>query len=219
MTTDTMLDGTIRTETGSAAARRMRRGGKLPASVVLLGGETVDITLDQHAFDLVLQHHSGESLILSMSVADRGNKHLLLAEVQRDQVTGRTLHADFHEISMSETVQVAVPVELEGDSEGVNQGGILEQVLREVEIECLPGDMIDAIAYDITKLDIGDVVTVADLQVNDKVTILSDSELAVAHVTAPKEEEPEEEAEEGAEGEAAEPEVIGKSEEEEEPEE
>jgi large subunit ribosomal protein L25 len=213
MTTDKILEATLRTETGSGAARRLRREGILPASVVLLDGGTVDVSLNQHDFDLILQRHAGENLILDVSVADKGDKKLRLAEVQRDYVSGRSMHADFLEISMTEKMQIAIPVELTGDSVGVGLGGVMEQLVREVEVECMPSDLIESITVDITDLDIGGVITVGDLTVDSNLTVLTAEDVAIVHVQAQKAEEEvaaEEEAEEGEEG--AEPEVIGKEE-------
>jgi large subunit ribosomal protein L25 len=216
MTTDKTLEAALRTETGTGAARRLRRKGVLPGSVVMLDGNAVDVALDQHDFDLILQRHMGENLILDVNVADKGVLKLLLAEVQRDHVSGASIHADFHEISMTEKMQATVPVELTGEPVGVNLGGILEQQVREIEVECMPTDLVESVVLDITELEIGSVLTAADIVLDEKLTLLTDGDVAIVHVQAPKLEAEAEEAEEG-EGEegAAEPEVIGKGEKEE----
>lgn len=210
MTTDMILQANLRTETGSAAARRLRRQGVLPASVVMLGGGSVAVALNQHDFDMILRHHTGEHLILEVNVEGKGPRKLLLAEVQRDNVSGASSHVDLHEISMTERMQVAVALELVGDSAGVRLGGILEQLIREIDIECLPSDLIESIVLDVTSLAIGDVVTVADLVVDSKLTVLTAGDVAVAHVSAPQAETTDDVEGEGEEGASGQPVVIGK---------
>jgi len=121
------------------------------------------------------------------------------------------LHVDFFEISMTETMRVSIPIELTGEPVGVEQdGGILEHVTRELEVECLPGDLVEQFEIDVSALTIGDAVQVSDIQVSDKFDVITEPDVTVASVTAPRPEE-EEEPEEVEEGE---PEVIGEKKEE-----
>ena len=123
-------------------------------------------------------------------------------------MTGQTEHADFLEVAMNQMMNVKVPLELVGEPAGLQQGGVLEHGLRELEIAVLPGDMVESIEADISGLNIGDSLLVSDIPLSKTLTILTDAELPVASVNLPRAEEEEDEAEEGAE-EGAEPEVIG----------
>jgi len=132
---------------------------------------------------------------------------VLVKELQREPVRGSLLHADLFEISADEQIQVAVPIHLSGDAAGVVMGGVIEHVLREVEISCLPRAIPDEIIADVAALEIGDSLHVSDLPLPEGIELITDASLSVVSVILPKvvEEEPEAAAEdEAAEGEAAE---------------
>jgi large subunit ribosomal protein L25 len=149
-------------------------------------------------------------VLLDLAVQGQDVIKVLLQEVQHNSLTGSIIHADFHEISMTEKLRVEVQIHLTGTPVGVTQGGgVLEHLLREVEVECLPSDLMEFIEVDVSNLNIGDNLTVADIKLDAaRYHILSQADLAVAGVAAPaaEEEKPAEEAVAGAE--AAEPEVI-----------
>ena len=194
-----------REETGSGAAARMRRGGVLPGIVNGVDGKSIPIKLDMHELELMLLHHMSENLIVDLDVEGVGSKKVLLKEVQHDSVSGGLLHADFLEISMLKKMRVSIPIELTGESDGVeNEGGVLEHLIREVEVECLPTDLVDTFEVDISKLTIGDSLTVGDITWNPAWTILTPENVALATVAAPRVEEEAEveggEAEEGEDG-------------------
>jgi large subunit ribosomal protein L25 len=216
MTKDAVIEAQTREETGTGAARRLRRAGVLPGVLGKRDGASVPIVLNHHDFDMMLRGHSGESMLVDITIDGEKPLKVLLSEIQRHPVTGRTQHADFIEISMTEKMHLAIAVKLVGEPVGVmTGGGLLDHLLREVEVQCLPADVIDAIEIDVTGLEIGDSVRVQDLVVSDKLTILTASDVAVAAVAAPTvvvEEEEEDAEEEGEEG--AEPAVIGEEEEE-----
>jgi large subunit ribosomal protein L25 len=208
MDKDTKLVAQARGVSGSAAARRLRREGWLPGILNSGDGASHAVQLNRHDFELLLHHHASESMVLDLEVDGAKPRKVLLKEVQHDGVTGEPLHADFVEISMTEKMRVPVPVTLLGEAIGVVQdGGILDQPTREVEVECLPTDLVEELTIDVTALTIGDSVTVADLVVDPKLTIVTPGDVAIASVGAPRIEEEEEPAEEEVEG--AEPEVIG----------
>ena len=207
MAEDIRLEAVERDVSGSIAARRLRRDGWVPGVVNSQAGKSRLIKLNRHGFQMMLRHHSGENLVMDLVVDGKRARKVLLKEVQHHPLTGSVEHADFVEISMTKLMKVSVPIILTGEPVGVIQGGgVLEQLLRDVDVECLPGDMVDSIEVDISDLDIGDSVTVAALEAGEKIAVLTPGDVAVALVSAPRvEEEPVAvEPEEGAE-----PEVVG----------
>jgi large subunit ribosomal protein L25 len=164
------------------------------------------VQVNEHEFRKSLHGHSGEHVLLDLDVGGPEVKKVLLQEMQQNALTGRITHADFHEVSMTETLRVEVQLELTGEPVGVTVGGgVLEHLLREVEIECLPSDLMEVIEVDVSGLEVGDSLTVADIKLDaSKYQIITHGDLAVAMVAAPTVEEV---AAPGAEG-AAEPEVL-----------
>ncbi len=202
----------IRSSFGKNAARQMRIQGRIPA--VLYGQREAALSLSVDPKDLLAILHSGAgyNTIFSLDVKDQGTTSVMLKEWQFHPVKESLLHADFLRIAMDNALQVSVPVLPVGVAKGVkDQGGIFEFVMRQLEVECLPVDIPDHITVDISDLEIGSNLRVADLPVSPKLKVLSDSDLVVAHVVQPKEEleEAEEEAAPGLEEEEG-PEVIGK---------
>ncbi len=200
-----------RSGSGSSAARALRRQGVLPAVICGEKGAR-SVQLNLHDFEKMLGAHASENLIVRVDVGGQGEVLALLREVQHHPVDGRLLHADFVEISMTRKMRVGIRIRLVGDPEGVTQqGGILEQVLREVEVECLPGDLVEELEVDVSTLRIGDALLVRDLRAPADLTVLTAPDVAVAIVAAPKEETA---PVAGAEAAPTEPEVIGKKKEE-----
>ena len=213
---ESTLNAETRTDSGSAAARRLRSAGWLPAVLNGQKGKSKMIKLNSHDFELILHAHTSENLVLDVAVDGKKPHKVLLKEVQHDAITGDVLHADLVEISMTKKMRVGIPVRLVGEAEGVVQdGGILEHSLREIDVECLPGDIVEEIDLDVTSLKIGDSLRVSDLKVDSQLTVVTAEDLAIVSVSAPRVEAEEAPAEEeGAEG--AEPEVVGEKKEEEE---
>ncbi len=211
---ETVLNARKRDAAGSSVAGRMRRSGRLPAALNMGGGESVALDMEMHEMDMFLKHHTGEHVLVDLVIEGGGPVKALLNEVQHHPVTDRVLHADFKEVSMSEKLQVTIPVELTGDPKGVMQGGVLEQELREVEVECLPSDLPETLVVDVSGLDIGQHITVSEMNAGENVVILTDGELLVAAVMVPRTAETDE-TDAGEEGDAKEPEVIKKKKEEE----
>ena len=208
----------IRSSQGKNAARRLRNQGRIPA--VLYGRKQAALSLSVDPKELLAILHSaaGHNTIFSLDLKAQGSASVMLKEWQFDPVTETLLHADLLRIAMDNTLHVSVPVLPVGLAVGVkDQGGIFEFVLRQLEVECLPADIPEHITADISHLQIGSNLRVSDLSVDSKLKVLSDLDLVVAHVVAPKEEEEEEEAAVAA-GEVAsagseeegEPEVIRK---------
>src|SRR5712691_6342297 len=182
-----------RTATGRSAARRLKARGIVPA--VVYGGKEKSQPLQVSARDInaMLSHASGENILVELEIAGhKGTRTALLQEVQHSPVGGDVLHVDFHAISMDEKIQADVPLEPLGVPNGVkNFGGLLEQNLRVLAIECLPRDLPDRITVDVSALNIGDSIHVRDIKLPAGVTAKVQAELTAFSVMAPViEEEP-----------------------------
>lgn len=203
------LEAAVRTETGKGAARSLRRGGKVPAVIYGHRREPEALVIESSALARALSSATAAT-VLEVSVAGRQPVRALLREVQRNPMRAQDiLHLDLYEIQADEKITVGVPVHLVGIPDGVrNFGGVLDQVLRELEIEVFPGDIPESIDVDVTNLAIGHSLFVRDISV-PKAEILNDPDIPVATVVAPRTEEapPAPVAEEAVE---AEPELIRK---------
>jgi large subunit ribosomal protein L25 len=188
----------------------MRRQGRLPAVLKLHNRDVRMIETNAHAFEQMLRHHHSESFILDLALDQQPSMKALLMEVQRDPITAKPIHADFREISMTERLRIFVPVVLSGDPYGVTQeSGMLDQLIREVEIECLPADVVEKITVDVTPLKLGESLLAGALPLGEKLKLITDKAIAVAAVLAPRL-EVEETTAVAEEATAAEPEVITK---------
>ncbi len=221
-----VISATNRADRGKNAARRLRRRGLVPGIVYGGKGENLAVAVDPKALQRVLRSEAGRNAILKLSIADHGSTNAILKNWQVDPVKESFLHADFYRIAMDVAIRVTVPIHVVGEARGVKvDAGILELVIREIEVECLPGDIPERIAVDVTDLGINQSLRVSDVPIPAKVKVLQAADQVVVHVVAVKEEEaaPAAAAAPVAEGEAAapgaEPEVIkkGKKEEEEAP--
>jgi large subunit ribosomal protein L25 len=209
MAKETTLLAEPRNANGSGAARRLRHVGQVPAIVYNHQRETLPIQIDAHVFGMLLAHH-GESMVLRLTVAGIGDKTVLLKDVQHDPISGGLLHADFMEISLTEKLEAPVAIELVGEAAGVKLGGVLEQQLDEVDVECLPMDLPESIVVDVAALNIGNHLTVAELTVPDGVVVITEANLVIASVLAPRMAEETSTEEAAAGGGEAEPALVGK---------
>ncbi|NLB66661.1 MAG: 50S ribosomal protein L25 [Lentisphaerae bacterium] len=203
---DTKLIAQSRVARGSAAVGRLRRTGWLPAVVYSEGRPGVNVQVNEHNFVMLLRQHRSENLIVDLAVEGGAETKVMLKALQHHPITGRILHVDFYEVSMTRAIEIEVPIELVGEADGVvNHGGMIEQVMRTLRLECLPGDLVDQLELDVTALNIGDVLRVKDIAVDaSKLTVLDDPEQVVVALAAPRVEE----AAEADEAEGAEPEVV-----------
>jgi len=194
------------------AARRVRVGGKIPAIVYGAGKDSTSVAVDPRQVLRILKSESGHNTIFDLAL-DNDRVKAMIVDWQFEPIKGQLLHVDLQRIAMDKKLTVTVPVVLKGEAEGVKQqGGILEQLLREVEIECLPADIPKSIEADVSHLVFGVEVRVKDLVHSDKVKFLTDENQMIAHITSVKEEvapTPEAVAEAATET-PAEPEVIKK---------
>ena len=192
-------------------ARRVRVAGKVPAVVYGAGKESAVIEVDPRQVLRILHSESGHNTIFDLAMGDNREKAMIV-DWQYEPIKGRLLHVDLQRIAMDKKLTVTVPVVLKGEAEGVKtQGGILEQLLREIEIECLPADIPKSIEADISHLVFGVDLRVKDLAHNEKLKFITDEDRMVAHITTVKEEvAPTPEAAAEAAATPAEPEVIKK---------
>jgi large subunit ribosomal protein L25 len=199
-------------ETGTKNdARRVRRGGKIPAVVYGAGKQATPVSVDPRQVSRILHSATGHNTVFDLALDGERTKAMIV-DWQYEPIKGSLLHIDLKRIAMDQKLRVNVPIELVGEPAGVKQqGGILEQITREVEVECLPGDIPNQIDLNVAELVFGVVLRVSDLPKNEKIKYVTDPEQPVAHIISIKEEEAPAEA---AVGEAAaapaEPEVIKK---------
>ena len=216
---ETKLTAKTREAKGTASAGRLRRTGWFPAVVYGEGRPGLDIQLNEHDFVVMLRTHRSENMIVDLTVEGRDKPvKVMLKAMQHHPLTGRIIHVDFYEVSMTRKIEIEVPVKLVGVPTGVaNEGGILEHVLRTLDVLCLPGDMVEEFALDVTALAIGKTLRVRDVPVDAaKYKVLSDPDQVVAAVAAPRTEEEEKAATEAeAAVAAAGPEVLTEKKEEE----
>ena len=204
-----------RTEKGKNVNRRLRVAGRIPG--VLYGGQKdpVPVAVSPKDITAVLRSASGENTLFDLDLGGSRRK-VILKEYQIEPIKGKLLHADFYEVALDKLLEVKVHVEVTGTPVGVKvQGGILDFVTRELEIECLPTDIPEKIVVDVSELELGKHIRVSDLKLSDKLTMLTEPDIVIVHVVAPRAEEVVATAAvEGAEAEAAgataEPEVIKK---------
>lgn len=197
---------------GKNEARRLRVSGRVPAVVYGAKKDTVAVSLDPKVISRILASESGHNTIFDLQVGSEKTKAMIV-DWQFEPIRGSILHIDLKRIAMDEKMRVMVPIHLVGEAVGVKQqGGIMDQIIREVEIECLPGDIPSHIDADVSHLEFGVVLRVKDLPHSGKIKFITPEDQGVAHVTAVKEEvvaTPEAAAEAAATG-PAEPEVIKK---------
>ena len=209
---DKSVEAKPRQSGGKNDARRLRKSGLIPAVLYGAGLEPLTLAVDPKQISRILHSEQGHNTIFDMAAGGDSGK-VMIVDWQYEPIKGSLLHIDLKRIAMDQKLQVRVPIVLKGEATGVKQqGGILEQITREVEIECLPGDIPTGIEADISELVFGKVMRISDLAHSDKVKFLSDPNTPVAHVISIKEEvaaTPEAAAAEAAAA-PAEPEVIKK---------
>ena len=205
------LQARPREERGKNAARRLRASGMLPA--VLYGdgdGVSTALAVPDRVVDYTLQH-IGDNALYDIDLG-AGGSTARIVDVQRDPVSGRLLHVDFAPVDMQRRIEVTVPLHVVGEAPGTEEGGVLQQVAYEVQIETLPGDIPQELTLDVSSLGMNENLTLADLSLPEGITLVSDPEEVAAIITAPTEiteeeleaagvveEEPEEVVEEGEE--------------------
>ena len=220
------LEAVKRSDSGKNEARRHRAAGRLPAVVYGTAKEGkapvgVPVTVDPKGLMRILRSDSGVNTLITLTL-DGGSTQVLVKEYQLDPITHALLHADFYQLAMDKAIVVTVPVIIRGESKGVKvQGGLLDFVTREIQVECLPANIPEHIDVDVSELELHGSIRLRDIASGDKWKAVTDGDTMLVHVVMPKAEESATAA--AAEGAApvaggAEPEVIkkGKTEKEEE---
>jgi large subunit ribosomal protein L25 len=202
------LEATTRESRGKNEARRLRVAGRIPAVLYGGAGGAVPLSVDPKALSRILHSGSGVNSIISLDVQGQGVTQVLVKEFLLEPIKHSMLHADFYRLQMDKAITVTVSIVLKGEPKGVKlQGGVVDFPGREVEVECLPGDIPENLTVEISELMIGQGVRLRDLSTGAKWTPVSDPDTLIVHVIAPKVEEAP--AAEGAAA-TAEPEVLKK---------
>src|SRR6202046_4241751 len=177
------------------AARRVRVSGKIPAVVYGAGQDSVAVAVDPRVITKILHSDSGHNTIFDLDVTGASVVKAMIVDWQHEPIKGALLHIDLKRIAMDKMMTVSVPIQLVGTPVGVKaQGGILEHVLREVEIECLPADIPSHLDVDVSHLEMNQSIHVSDLPHSGSIKFLADENATVAHVSVIREEVPEPEA-------------------------
>lgn len=193
---------------GTNNARRLRREGKIPANVYGGGEEAVAITADHKELAAILRSDTGANTLFTLDIEGVGESRVIFQDRQIDPIHGRLMHADLRRLAKGEKIELTIPIHLIGEPKGVREeGGILEQMLREIRVSCTPSNIPEAINVEVEGLAIGESVSVVDITVDDEVEILESPEATIAAVTFVKEPELEAEGEE----EVGEPELVGET--------
>lgn len=201
------LKSTVREEKGKEAVKKLRAQGLIPA-VVYKGGNSLNIKCASADLLKIIHTKAGENVIVNLQIQDapkKPSRTTIIKEIQYHPVKGDVLHVDFSEISLTEVLTAKIPVAVKGEAVGIKEGGVLEHILWEIEVECLPTQIPENIPVDVSPLKIGDSILVKELEVPVDVKVLTDPESTVISLAVPRVEE-----EEAAkpEGELIEPEVI-----------
>ncbi|UCB46125.1 MAG: 50S ribosomal protein L25 [Spirochaetota bacterium] len=205
------LDIKKREATGKGAAKKLRREGYIPAIMYgFKGNKSIAVSFNEFKR---LFEEIGEHAIVTLNLEGKEQIDVIVKDFQLDPVKRNIIHVDFFEIQRGQVLRTEIPIKITGTSVGIKKGGILEEFVRDIEIECLPKDIPDSIIIDITELDIGDSIHIRDIEVSDEIKIISNPDQVVLTIGIPskivepvveeaeEEEEaaPEEEVEEAAE--------------------
>lgn len=180
------INAQTRTAVGRNAVKKIKSEGFVPATIYGAKDAAQNLQLVERDVRNLLGHASSESVLVEVAIAGAGTKTALIQEVQHHPVSRKILHVDLHAVAMDELLTAEVPIEATGEALGVKTGGgLLEQNLRTLEIECLPGDLPTEITVDVSALNIGDAIHVRDLKLPKGVTALNDADLTVLAIAEP----------------------------------
>ena len=178
-----------RSESGRNAVKKLKTAGFVPAVIYGAKDPSRNLQLVEREVDRLLAHATSESVLVEVAIQDAAGaltRTALIQEVQHHPVTGKVLHVDLHAVAMDELLTAETNIETIGEPAGVTTGGgVMEVILRTLDIECLPGDLPESITVDVSKLEIGDSIHVRDLTLPKGVTVLNDADLTVVSVAAP----------------------------------
>ncbi len=186
-----ILKAEIREDIGKEKAKKIRAKGLVPAIFYGPRSKPIPLVVDPKDLAKTLQTEAGENVLIDLEIRkgdESDRKVVMMKDIQIDPLQGTTLHTDFYEIAMDEMIMVEIPIHLVGKPEGTKVGGILEQVRRVIQIQCLPGNIPKSIDIDVSLLKIGDSIHVQDIKV-EKAKIISDTNFTIATVVPPVVEE------------------------------
>lgn len=200
------LAAQVREKTGKGVARKLRQSGLVPAVIYGKGKDPQALVVDPQE----VKNYLAGNVIFDLDIEGLGTMPAMIKDIQKDVISGDLKHVDFLHISMDEKVTVSVPVVLVGDAPGVQEGGVIQQLLWELEVECLPLEIPESLEVDVSNLGVGESLSVSNLQVPEGITILTSEEETIVTIVVPTTAAENEESE----GEITEPEVIGEDKEE-----
>ncbi len=180
--------GEMRVASGKGGARRSRAAGKTPGVLYGAGGENLSISLDTRQFERILSKHASGTFVLDVKLAGQEGQELnaIIKDLQRDPLSSRILHVDLLHVSLTQLIQIQVPIHLIGTPVGVKEGGILEHFTRSVDIECQAGQIPDGLSIDVSAINKGQMLHVSDLQPPEGVKILTPADRVVVGVVLPR---------------------------------
>ena len=181
-----LLDSKLREKSSKGILRKQRKNGFIPAIVYGHNEPNVSIWIDEKSFTKILHTKSGPNILIKLNLGNGDVKTVIIKEIQRNVLTHKPIHIDFLVVSMKEKIEVNVPIKVVGEAPGVKiSGGILEHILRELTIRCLPNEIPEFIEVDVSKLNIGDSILVKDLPELKNIEILSDKNSIIVNVVSP----------------------------------
>lgn len=184
-----VLNAQIREKKGKGIARQLRRNKEIPAVFYGPATKPVMLTVKRPELELILRRASGENVIFDLKLHDGATTHsktAMLKELQVHPLKDVYLHADFYEISLDKEITVDIPIHLVNTPVGVANGGVLEQIKRELSVTCLPGKLIDALNVDVSHLDLGGALHVSDITLPEGIATIEDGELTIAVLSTPR---------------------------------
>lgn len=195
------LAADLRQATGTGPARRLRDTGLVPAVLYGTGVPPTALQIDEHALAPLM----GKNVLIDLKIGNV-TKTVIIKDIQRDAIRRSVKHVDLQAVSMNEKIHLSIPIHLEGAPEGAKAGGVLQHILHLVDIECLPGDLPEAIRLDVSRLQVGETLTVGDIPAMPNVTVLTPATEPLATVVVPRMGEIEATGEEGI---VTKPEITG----------
>jgi large subunit ribosomal protein L25 len=184
MATQETLQAEKRDVKGTTASKRLRRSGIVPAVIYGASQREYMIQLNSKNFFDVAKKQGSQNFLVNLEIegAEEKTKLAIVQDIQRDPLSGSLIHIDFRAVSENDTINATVPIHLQGEPAGVKAGGLLEQLIREIEVFCRPGDLPEAIDNDVSNLELGDSLKVSNLNLPDGVTTKMEGEVLVALV-------------------------------------
>lgn len=202
MATNTTIKAETRARSGSGVLKQLRREGLLPSVIYGKGIENINLKIDAKTFRDILAHSSSDNIVVNLEIDGKKSQMAFLKDVQYDSISGLALHADFRAIDNKTEITAQIPVHTVGTAPGVKTGGVVEQQVHTLEINCLPNDLPDSIEVDISNLQLGDSLHLEQITLPKGVTSPLPSDVVIVHIGKAGPSTSEEAAEEAAEAEA-----------------